>query len=172
MVQTVPGNVVPVVELPPSEEYGDSEDIDPVAAGNAAVWIAEFISASEGVLEASTSEGTRHGTDQAIILSGVPLDFACAEREEGNAWRANITIGAQIEENHSRALSLFSQENFNVNNVSVLFAHFWFSAYNSHSCFFVYSSCCPCCGTRAPGWHSCTPRRTGLGDITPAWLRS
>ena len=27
--QMAPGNVVPVVELPPSEEYGDSEEIDP-----------------------------------------------------------------------------------------------------------------------------------------------
>ena len=85
MAQTAPGNVVPMVELPPSEEYGDSEDIDPVAAANAADWIAEFILAYKGVLEAGTSEGPRHRVDRAIIQSGVPSDFARAEREEGNA---------------------------------------------------------------------------------------
>ena len=81
-----PGNVVPVVELPPSEEYGDSEDIDPVAMANAAARIAKFVSASEGVFGARTSEGPDHGANYAIVQSGVPSNFAQTKREEGDAW--------------------------------------------------------------------------------------
>ena len=140
----------PVVELPlSSDEYGDSRDIDPAAATSAATRIAEFISASEDILGAGTSEGPGHGANYAIVQSRVPSDFARAEQEEGEAWRAHIAIGAQIEEHLSRALNLFSQANCNVNNMSVLFAHFRFDEYNFHSCFLVCSSCCPCHGIRA-----------------------
>ena len=59
-----------VVELPDSsEEYGDSMEIDPAAAASAAAHIAEFASASAGVLEAGASEGSHLG---AIVPSGVP----------------------------------------------------------------------------------------------------
>ena len=75
--QTAPENVVLVVQLPESsEEFGDSRDIDPVAAASAADRIAEFTSASEEVLSTGTSEGPHHG---AIIQSGVPLEFLCGE---------------------------------------------------------------------------------------------
>ena len=151
MARMAPENIVPVVEMPSSEEYGNSEEIDPISRANAAARISEFVSASEGVLEAGPSEGPHHGVDRAIIQSGVPSNFARAKREEGNAWWAHIAIGAQIEENLSRALGLFSQVNFNVNNVSVLFARFRFHVHNSHSCFFICGSCCTCRGTRASG---------------------
>jgi len=49
MAQTVLENVVLVVELPLSEEYVESEDIDPAAAAGAVARIAEFVSAFEGV---------------------------------------------------------------------------------------------------------------------------
>jgi len=51
--------VTAVVELPDSsEEYEDSMDINPAAAASAAAHIAEFASASAGVLEAGASEGS------------------------------------------------------------------------------------------------------------------
>ena len=62
-----------------------------------------------------------------------------------------MAIGAQIEENLSRALNLFSQANLNVSSVSVLFAHFRFCEYNFYSCFLVCSSYYPCLGTRVTG---------------------
>jgi hypothetical protein len=72
-VPTAPGSMVAVVELPgSSEEYGDSVDIDPATVASAAAHIAEFASASSGVLEAGTSEGPHHG---AIIPSGLPSEF-------------------------------------------------------------------------------------------------
>ena len=61
-VQTAPENVVPFVELPQSsEENVGSGEVNPVAAANAADKIAEFVSASEEVLGAGTSEGPHHG---------------------------------------------------------------------------------------------------------------
>ena len=149
--QSAPGNMVPVLELSPSEEYGDSEEIDLAAAASAAAWIAEFISASEAILGAGTSEGPSHGANWAVVQSSVPSDFAHAEREEGDAWRAHRAIRAQIEENLSRALNLFLQANLNVSCVSVLFAHFRFCEYNFYSCFLICSSCYPCHGTRVIG---------------------
>ena len=62
-----------VVELPDSsEEYGDSMDIDPTAEASVAAQIAEFASASAGVLEAGTSEWRHLG---AIVPSGLPSEF-------------------------------------------------------------------------------------------------
>ena len=61
MARMASENIVPVVEMPSSEEYGDSEEIDPVAAANAATWIAEFVSASESVLEAGPSKDPPRG---------------------------------------------------------------------------------------------------------------
>ena len=56
------GSVAAVVELPDSsEEYVDSMDIDPAAAASAAAHIAEFASASAGVLEAGASRGATSG---------------------------------------------------------------------------------------------------------------
>ena len=74
------------MELPLSEEYGESEDIDPAAAASAAARIAEFVLASEGVLGVETSEGPEHGASYAIVQSGVPSNFARVEQEEDDAW--------------------------------------------------------------------------------------
>ena len=72
-----------VVELPDSsEEYGDSMDIDPTAAASVAAQIAEFASASPGVLETGTSEGRHLG---AIVPSGLPSEFLRKEQEEEEA---------------------------------------------------------------------------------------
>ena len=170
-VQKAPETAVPVVELPLSEEYGESKDIDPAAAASAATRIAEFVSASEGVFGVGMSEGPNHGANYAIVQSGVPSnfdhvaqeeggdwrvhiipsDFTHTEQEEGDAWRAHMAIGAQIEEDLSRALNLFSRANRDVNSVSALFAYFRFRVHDFHSHFFIYSSCCPCRGTRAIG---------------------
>ena len=70
---------MPVVELPLSEEYGESEDIDPAAAASTTTHIAEFVLASEGVLGVETSEGPEHGASYAIVQSGVPSNFARVE---------------------------------------------------------------------------------------------
>ena len=75
-----------VVQLPKSsKEYEGLGEVDPVAAASAADKIAEFVSASEEVLGAGTSEGPRHG---AIIQSGVPLEFLRSEQEEEAVWKA------------------------------------------------------------------------------------
>ena len=92
--QTVPENVVPVVQLPESsEEFGDSRDINPATAASAADRIVEFASTSEEVLSMGTSEGPRHG---AIIQSGVPLEFLYGEQEEEAIWKAQFEVGSQI----------------------------------------------------------------------------
>ncbi|XP_039827616.1 uncharacterized protein LOC120689397 [Panicum virgatum] len=112
--QMAPENVAPVVELPLSEEYGESEDIDPAAAASAAARIAEFVSASEGVFGAGTSEGPGHGADYVIVQSRVPSDFAHAEREEEQQlsrlyarvhWldRYNATLVTQLNEANARS---------------------------------------------------------------------
>ena len=51
-----------------------------------------------------------------------------------------MAIGAQIEEDLSRALNLFSRVNRVVNSVSGMFSYFRFCAYDFHSHFFIYSS--------------------------------
>ena len=108
--QAAPENVVPVVQLPESsEEYGDSRDIDPTAAASAADRIAEFMSASEEVLNAGTSEGPRHG---AIIQSGVPLEFLRNEQEEEAVWKAQFEAGSQILGHLDRALELHRTTDF------------------------------------------------------------
>ena len=89
-----PENVVPVVQLSESsDEFGDSRDINPSAAASAADRIGEFVSASEEVLSAGTSEGPRQ---RAIIQSGDPLEFLRNEREEEAAWKAQYEVGSQI----------------------------------------------------------------------------
>ena len=78
-VQMAPENAVPVVELPLSEEYGDSEDIDPAAVASAAARIAEFVSDSEGILGA--------GSVGAMPEAGAPV---ATETPVGNRWEAAI----------------------------------------------------------------------------------
>jgi hypothetical protein len=56
MAQMAPESVVPVVELPPDEEFGDSAEIDPNTAASAAARIAKFVSASDAVLGVGTSK--------------------------------------------------------------------------------------------------------------------
>ena len=116
MAQAAPENVALVVQLPESsEDYGDSRDIDPAAAASAADRFAEFVSASEEMLSAGTSEGPRH---EAIIQSGVPLEFLCNEQEEEAVWKAQIEVGSQIMDHLDRALELHRTTDFQISNVS------------------------------------------------------
>ena len=94
--QTTPENVVPFVELPQSsEEYEGSGEVNPVAAASAADKIAEFVSASQEILGAGTSEEPRHG---AIVQSEVPLEFLRSEHEEEAVLKAQFKVGSQIQD--------------------------------------------------------------------------
>src|SRR6185503_13331151 len=97
-----------------SEEYGDSRDIDPAAAASAADRIAKFTSASEEVLNAGTSEGTRPG---AIVQSGVPLEFLRSEQEEEAVWKAQFEAGCQILGHLDRTLELHRTTDFQISQV-------------------------------------------------------
>ena len=113
--QTAPVNVVLVVQLPESsDEFGDSWDIDPAAAVSAADRFAEFVSSSEEVLSAGTSEGPRHG---AISQSGVPLKFLRNEQEEEAVWKAQFEAGSQILGHLDRALKLLRTTDFQISQV-------------------------------------------------------
>ena len=93
-VPTAQEDATALVELPDSsEEYGDSMDINPAAAASAAAHIAEFASASAGVLEAGTSEGPHHG---AIVPSGPPSEFLRKEQKVEEAWNAQMSVGREI----------------------------------------------------------------------------
>src|SRR6185436_15811211 len=93
-VPTAQGSAAAVVELPDSsEENGDSMDIDPTAAASAVAHIAEFASASAGMLEAGTSVGGHLG---AIVPSGVPSEFLHKEQEEEGAWNKQMSVGREI----------------------------------------------------------------------------
>ena len=93
----------------------DSGDINPVAAARTAGKIAEFVSASEEVLGAGTSEGPRHG---AIIQFGVPLEFLRNEQEEEAVWKAQIEVGSRIMDHLDRTLELHRTTDFQISNVS------------------------------------------------------
>ena len=113
---TAQGSMVAVVELPDSsEEYGDSMDIDPAAAASAAAHIAEFTSASTGVLEAGTSEGHHLG---AIVPSGIPSEFLRKEQEEEEAWNAQLDVGREILEALDRAFQLHQRTDYQVSQVN------------------------------------------------------
>jgi len=104
------------VELPnSSEEYGDSMEIDPAAAASAAGHIAEFASASAGVLEAGASEGPHHGT---IIPSGLPSKFLRKEQEEEEAWNAQLDVGREILQALECAFQLHQRTDYQVNQVN------------------------------------------------------
>ena len=104
-----------VVELPDSsEEYGDSMDIDPIAAASAATHIAEFASASADVLEAGTSEGRHLG---AIVPSGIPSEFLRKEQEE-EAWNAQLNVGRDILQALDRAFQLHQGADYQVSQVN------------------------------------------------------
>jgi hypothetical protein len=107
---TAQGGVTAVVELPDSsEEYGDSMDIDPAAAASAAAHIAEFASASAGVLEAGASEGSHLG---AIVPSGVPSEFLRKEQEEEEAWNKQMGVGREILQALDRAYQLHQNADY------------------------------------------------------------
>jgi hypothetical protein len=113
---TVQGSAAVVVELPDnSEEYGDSMDIDPAAAASAAAHIAEFASASVGVLEVGMSEGPHHG---AIVPSGPPSEFLRKEQEEEEAWNAQMSIGREILQALDRAFQLHQNTDYQVSQVN------------------------------------------------------
>jgi len=115
-VPTAQGSVAAAVELPDSsEEYGDSMDINPTAAGSAAAHIAEFASASAGVLEAGTSEGRHHG---AIVPSGLPSEFLRKEQEEEEAWNTQLGVGREILKALDRAFQLHQGADYQVSQVN------------------------------------------------------
>ena len=106
-----------VVELPDSnEEYGDSMDIDPATAASAAAHIAEFASASAGVLEAGTSEEPHHG---AIVPSGPPSEFLRKEQEEEEAWNAQMRVSREILQALDRAFHLHQNADYQVSQVNI-----------------------------------------------------
>jgi hypothetical protein len=110
-------SAVAVVELPDSsEEYGDSMDIDPATAASAATHIAEFASASAGVLEAGTSEEPHHG---AIVPSGPPSEFLRKEQEEEEAWNAQMRVGRKILQALDRAFQLHQNADYQVSHVNI-----------------------------------------------------
>jgi hypothetical protein len=89
-----PAVEVPVKEMPADEEFGDSEENDPAVAASAAVRIAEFISASEGILGAGTSEGganiwlprrSVHKGTWLAVNPRIPPAFNCNKLMEAKA---------------------------------------------------------------------------------------
>jgi len=85
--QTAPENVVPFMELPQSsEEYEGSGEVNPVSAASTADKIAKFASASEEVLDAGTSEGSRH---RATISPGSPWNFTAASRRRKRSGKCS-----------------------------------------------------------------------------------
>ena len=116
-VPTAQGSVAAVVELPDSsEEYGDSMDIDPAAVASATAHIAEFASASAGMLEAGTSEG---GNPGAIVPSGVPSEFLRKEQEEEEAWNKQMGVGREILQARDRAFQLHQNADYQVSQVNI-----------------------------------------------------
>ena len=106
-----------MVELPDSsEEYGDSMDIDPAAAASAAMQIAEFASASAGMLEAGPSEGGHPG---AIVPSAVPSEFLRKEQEEEEAWNKQMGVGREILQALDRAFQLHQNADYQVSQVNL-----------------------------------------------------
>ena len=101
--------------LDSSEEYGDSMDIDPAAAASAAAHIAEFASASAGMLEAGASEGGHLG---AIVPSGVPSEFLRKEQEEEEAWNTQLGVGRDILQALDRAFQLHQGADYQVSQVN------------------------------------------------------
>jgi hypothetical protein len=116
--QMAPENVVPVVETSSDEEFGDSAEIDPNATASAAARIAEFISASEGVLGAGTSEGPPVGVEWAMVQHRVPSDFDRNEREEEEVWKALYGVGTQIQDALGRAFQLHQKMDFLISKVN------------------------------------------------------
>jgi hypothetical protein len=113
--QTAPVNMVPVVQLSESsDEFGDTRDMDPATAASAANRFTEFVSASEEILSAGTSEGPHH---RAIIQSGVPLEFLHNEQEEEAFWKAQFEAGSQILDHLDRALELHRTTDFQISQV-------------------------------------------------------
>ena len=116
-VPTAQEGATAVVELPDSsEEYGDSMDIEPAAAASAAAHIAEFASASAGVLEAGASEGSHLGV---IVPSGVPSEFLRKEQEEEEAWNKQMGVGREILQALDRAYQLHQNADYQVSQVSI-----------------------------------------------------
>ena len=91
-------------------------DIDLAAAASAAVHIAEFASASAGVLEAGASEGSHLG---AIVPSGVPSEFLRKEQEEEEAWNAQMGVGREILQALDRAFQLHQNADYQVSQVNI-----------------------------------------------------
>ena len=91
---TASGNVEPVVELPlSSDKFGDSRDVDPAAAASTADQIAEFVSASEEVLSAGTSEGPVKGRPSS---PGSPWSFSATSRRRKRPVRRSTRLALRF----------------------------------------------------------------------------
>ena len=89
MERAVPEDAVPLVELPQSgEEYGESGDINPTAAANAANQVFKFIAASKEILGTQMYEELGSDDNWAIVQSGAPSDIAHTEQGADGDWRA------------------------------------------------------------------------------------
>ena len=90
MERAAPEDAVSLVELPQSgEEYGDSGDINPAAAANAADQVFEFVAASEEVLGTQMYEELGSDDNWVIVQSGAPSDIARTKQGGGgDDWRA------------------------------------------------------------------------------------
>ena len=131
MAQMAPESVVPVVELPPDEEFGDSAEIDPNAAASAAARIAEFISASEGALGAGTSKGganvrlpERPMLELTVVKPGIPPAFDRNELAEVKAWEGFDQVNTSIEHALLSALDTLRGQHLDIENVSNHFVNF------------------------------------------------
>ncbi|XP_039827517.1 uncharacterized protein LOC120689276 [Panicum virgatum] len=85
--------LVLVLEMPPGEEFGDSEEIDPDAA-------------------CGDVRGPPVGVEWAMVQHGVPSDFDRNEREEEEVWKAQYEAGTQILDALGLAFQLHQKTNF------------------------------------------------------------
>ena len=124
--QTAPVNEVPALEMLVVEMtemrapvwLEDLREVAPNATPSADGPFADITSTSEGGLGDGPSEGSGQGANWAIIQPEVPSDFVRAEREEDDAWQAQLNVSAEIEINIARALQLHKEMNFSISNVS------------------------------------------------------
>ncbi|XP_039827036.1 uncharacterized protein LOC120688716 [Panicum virgatum] len=91
--QTAPENMEPVVELPlRSNEYRDSRDIDPAAVTSAAARIAEFLSASEDILELRKAVA-----DETAAKEAVQGALTAAHDEYADLKQAAVVVCQELE---------------------------------------------------------------------------
>ena len=90
-------------------------DVNPTAVASATTHIAEFASASAGVIEAGMSEGRHLG---AIIPPGLPSEFLRKEQEGEEAWNTQLGVGREILKALDRAFQLHQGADYQVSQVN------------------------------------------------------